>query len=205
MPYSPPQPPQPGPLAVHAACALPPAHALPPPGPHLAAHRTRLLSTRQKAKAFNQPLSFDTSRVTTMDTMFYVHSACALRPHRLQSSLPFCTLHALSPPHRPPRLPAHTPPHIKCPPVDSAACDGVQPAAELRHVQRHGHALHAQGALCSRVLRPHRLQSSPPLHATCASTAPPTILSASQTAPRSPTSYGPLLSRGRKRRHSTSR
>ena len=37
---------------------------------------------------------------------------------------------------------------------DSAACEGVQPAAELRHVPRHGHALHAQGALCSRVLRP---------------------------------------------------
>ena len=37
------------------------------------------LSTRQLAEAFNQPLSFDTSRVTTMDTMFYVHSACALR------------------------------------------------------------------------------------------------------------------------------
>ena len=46
-----------------------------PPPPHMVCP----LSTRQKAKAFNQPLSFDTSRVTTMDTMFYVHSACALR------------------------------------------------------------------------------------------------------------------------------
>ena len=37
-------------------------------------------STRQKASAFNQPLSFDTSKVMTMDSMFYVRSARALPP-----------------------------------------------------------------------------------------------------------------------------
>ena len=36
------------------------------------------LSTRQRASAFNQSLSFDTSKVTTMRTMFYVRSARAL-------------------------------------------------------------------------------------------------------------------------------
>ena len=36
------------------------------------------LSIRQKARAFNQPLSFDTSRVWTMQEMFEVHSARAL-------------------------------------------------------------------------------------------------------------------------------
>jgi len=39
-----------------------------------------LPSTRQLATAFNQPLSFDTSKVTTMKFMFYVRSARALTP-----------------------------------------------------------------------------------------------------------------------------
>ena len=41
------------------------------------------LSTRQwasAATAFNQPLSFDTSKVTTMRSMFQVRSAPALPP-----------------------------------------------------------------------------------------------------------------------------
>jgi hypothetical protein len=37
-----------------------------------------LPSTRQYATAFNQPLSFDTSKVTAMDGMFNVRSARAL-------------------------------------------------------------------------------------------------------------------------------
>ena len=44
----------------------------------LAPHRMPLLSTRQLAWAFNQPLSFDTSKVTTMHAMFWVRSARAL-------------------------------------------------------------------------------------------------------------------------------
>jgi len=39
-----------------------------------------LLSTRQNAHAFNQPLSFDTSKVTDMYAMFKVRSARALAP-----------------------------------------------------------------------------------------------------------------------------
>ena len=46
--------------------------------PRLASHA--LLSTRQSASAFNQPLSFDTSSVTTMYGMFTVRSARALAP-----------------------------------------------------------------------------------------------------------------------------
>ena len=46
------------------------------------------LSTRQNAKAFNQPLSFDTSKVTTMQGMFYVRSARALAPTALSRALP---------------------------------------------------------------------------------------------------------------------
>eukprot|EP00964_Phaeocystis_antarctica_P039602 scaffold22650_cov55-Phaeocystis_antarctica.AAC.3 len=47
----------------------------------------------------------------------------------------------------PPRLPAHTSLRIARPPFHSAVRVGVQPAAELRHVQRHGHVLHVPGAL----------------------------------------------------------
>ena len=39
-----------------------------------------LLSPRQYANAFNQPLSFETSKVTTMRWMFYVRTARALGP-----------------------------------------------------------------------------------------------------------------------------
>ena len=46
--------------------------------PRPASHALR--STRQYATAFNQPLSFDTSKVTNMDAMFYVRSARALTP-----------------------------------------------------------------------------------------------------------------------------
>ena len=61
--------------------APPPPHALPLPGAHLAPHRTHaLLSTRQGASAFNQPLSWDTSKVTDMYGMFEVRSARALAP-----------------------------------------------------------------------------------------------------------------------------
>ena len=39
-----------------------------------------LLLTRQYTEAFNQPLSFDTSKVTTMGGMFGVRSARAQGP-----------------------------------------------------------------------------------------------------------------------------
>ena len=45
-------------------------------------------STRQGAKAFNQPLSFDTSKVTNMEYMFTVRSARALAPTALSQALP---------------------------------------------------------------------------------------------------------------------
>ena len=97
------------------------------------------LMTRQEASAFNQPLSFDTSSVTYLSDMFRVRSAQARPPLPIQALA--CTLlaplrpHALAPPG----------PHAArtlCPPLDSAVRVGVQPAAELRHVQRHIHELH---------------------------------------------------------------
>ena len=99
------------PLAVQAACAaaasLPPASRL---SPRPASHA--LLSTRQSAYAFNQPLSFDTSKVTEMSAMFTVRSAYACH---FSWTLPVCmslapsSRHALSPPG-PPLAPHRMPP-----------------------------------------------------------------------------------------------
>ena len=66
-------------LLVHATCVAATqrphaSRAAPLPASHAR------LSTRQYASAFNQPLSFDTSKVTTMHRMFYVRSARALAP-----------------------------------------------------------------------------------------------------------------------------
>jgi len=47
-------------------------------------------STRQGASAFNQPLSFDTSSVTTMYRMFKVRSARALGPQALGRAFSPC-------------------------------------------------------------------------------------------------------------------
>ena len=58
---------------MHAACrAATTPRALPLPSSHLSPPTSHALpSTRQRATAFNQPLSFDTSSVTTMGIMFY--------------------------------------------------------------------------------------------------------------------------------------
>ena len=71
-----PQPPQSG-----ASLLLAPPTAyptLPPPCPHVAPPPMHSLSTRQRAFAFNQPLSLDVSSVTSMYMMFGVRSARAL-------------------------------------------------------------------------------------------------------------------------------
>ena len=54
----------------------------PPParGAHFAPYRYAFLVTPQNAWAFNQPLSFDTSKVTTMERMLAVRSSRVLRP-----------------------------------------------------------------------------------------------------------------------------
>ena len=86
---------------MHAACAA--AASRPPASTYLSSSALRLRlsdrlpartspriayaplpSTRQWAQAFNQPLSFDTSKVTNM-IMFGVRSARALTPNSLES------------------------------------------------------------------------------------------------------------------------
>ena len=84
------------------------------PRMHLAQHRYALLSTRQYASAFNQPLSVDTSSVTDMRYMFSVRSALRLAPCYPQSGP--SPVHA-SAMHRT-ALPPHVPrisPHIVMP------------------------------------------------------------------------------------------
>jgi len=92
-----------------------------------------LISTGQSAGAFNQPLSFDTSSVTTMAYMFVVRSARA--PHRLVTLRTLAhTLLAPAPSHTlaPPSPRAAD---LVCPPFGWAGGVCVQPAAELRHIQ----------------------------------------------------------------------
>jgi len=89
-----------------------------------------LPSTRQHAHAFNQPLSFDTSKVTDMSYMFYVRSARALAP--TASSRAFhehaaCAAAA----SRPPASQPAPRPASHAPPFDSADRVGVQSVAEL--------------------------------------------------------------------------
>ena len=143
-----------------------------------------LLSTRQRASAFNQPLSFDTSSVTNMDYMFHVRSARALPPSLESGSPRACRLR---PPSALPPPGPYRAPHRKCPPSDSAARVDVQPAAELRHVQRHEHGRHVSGALRTRPTPP----SPPPARCAYAAISPRPL---SRLAP-CPASYALLSTR----------
>ena len=82
---------------------------------------------------FNDDISsWDTSGVTDMNNMFSVRPANAVSSMSIWSFLhAACTTTA-------PYLPASHP-ACRRPRCDSAGRSGVQPAAELRHVQRHGH------------------------------------------------------------------
>ena len=73
-------------LPVHAVCVAATPHASPGRTPLHASHAR--LSTRQVTNVFNQPLSFDTSKVTDMRHMFTVRSARALPPTALSRALP---------------------------------------------------------------------------------------------------------------------
>jgi surface protein len=64
---------------MHAACAATPTPSRLPVHTPRPASRA-LLSTRQGASAFNQLVSFDTSKVTDMHGMFSVRPARALAP-----------------------------------------------------------------------------------------------------------------------------
>jgi len=165
------------------------------------------LSTRQRAYAFNQPLSWDTSSVTTMDSMFQVRSARApaSRPHTWVFCLhAACAAAAPSPSRVHARL---SPLFLCCFPFDSAGRNRVQPAAELGHVQRHDHARHVLRALPARAPASRLHSWVLCLRPACAAFAPtPSRLHA---LPRpGPTVAYPFMlpfRLGSKRRRSTSR
>ena len=79
-------------------------------------------------------------------------------PPQLCSRVLPCTL-LLAPP--PSRLLARTSSRTVCPPFGSAGRKGVQPAADLQHVQRHRHELDVLRAPPARSLRRRRLPPSP--------------------------------------------
>ena len=150
------------------------------------------------ASAFNQPLSFDTSSVTDMLGMFHVPRAL---PPVCSRALPYTLRASRSPAALPPPGP-HLPPHRMPSFRLSAARVGVQPAAELRHLQRHQYGLHVLGALLP-VPYPQSAQSSPVLHAAC--TAVARRLSRLPTRMPRTTRYALLSTLGSARRRSTSR
>ena len=127
--------------SLHAACTStprpPPSR---PPGPHLA------LPCDSVGHVGVQPAA-ELRHVQRHRHDRHVLRACP-RPPNLQPSPSFhaaCTTtapNALSPPG------PHTSPCFMCHPYDSAVREGVQPAAELRHVQRHKHGRDVYGA-CS--------------------------------------------------------
>ena len=70
-----PRPPAESPLPCNAAFAPNPAHRpLSPPVQQLTLASYAHLATRQDADAFNQPLGFDTSKVTSTFRMFSVRA-----------------------------------------------------------------------------------------------------------------------------------
>eukprot|EP00964_Phaeocystis_antarctica_P144879 scaffold110757_cov63-Phaeocystis_antarctica.AAC.2 len=83
-----------------------------------------------------------------MPLMFDVRSARALAPTALSRALPVRAACVTATPNpTPSRLPGRTSPRVACPPFDSAGREGVQPAAQLRHVQGHANVRDVPGAL----------------------------------------------------------
>ena len=90
----------PCPPPLHAACPAV-ARRLPPSGPQPAPHSMPSFRlSAQSTIALNQPLTFDTSSVTNMQSMFYVRSSPCPAPN-LHSSPPICGAPRLSPPSGP--------------------------------------------------------------------------------------------------------
>jgi hypothetical protein len=122
-----------------------------------------------------------------MYVMFYVRSAhVPLAPKPFSPCMPLvCRHHITGPPAS--RL-APLLPRIACPPFDSAARVGLQPATELRHLQRHVHELHVLRALRACPWPPSLLRVAPrACRLSCRhhTTGPP----ASRLAPLPPASH----------------
>jgi hypothetical protein len=166
----------------HRASRPPASRSAPRPASHAPP-----FDSRQNANAFNQPLSFDTSKVKNMYGMFYVRSARALRPPSPESGPPRACRACASTASHPPASRRAPRPASPAPPFDSAAIDDVQPAAEPQHLHGYEHVRHVQRALRA-CPGPEALSRAFAVHAACAAAAshPP----ASRPAPH-PTSHAP--------------
>eukprot|EP00964_Phaeocystis_antarctica_P109113 scaffold73604_cov48-Phaeocystis_antarctica.AAC.1 len=160
-------------------------HGRPPPPASRAAPRPApyaLLSTRQGAHAFNQPLSFDiTSKVTYMLRMFWVRSSPCPAPN-LQSSPPLHAACATVVRRLPPPGP-HLAPH-RMPSFRQDAQAFNQPLSfDTSSVTNMEYIFHVRSSPCPAP----NLQSRPALHAACAAVArrlpPPNLHLASHRMP----------------------
>ena len=79
----------------------PPRTALSSPNPHLDPASYAHLAARQSAEAFNQPLSLDTSKVTTMYYMFAVRALAPTSCQTLPCNAACAVACAVAPAHRP--------------------------------------------------------------------------------------------------------
>ena len=141
------------------------ARRLPPPAPR-SPPRTACpaCDPRQHAEAFNQPLtSWDTSRVTNMQGMFWVRCS----PHFAVAPLSPRHADAALARRLPPPGPQPAPHRVPCL-RPSAARVRLQPAAELEHLTRDGDALHVSGRLLPARFAPDICTVQPsPLPAPC--------------------------------------
>ena len=130
---------------LHAACAAV-ARRLPPPGPQLAPHVAPHERPCDSAAGKRVQSAAEPRHVQRHEHAVHVPGAlraCPASHHRgwalAARSLSDCRLPTS-------RHPARMPLLLLRLPLDSAGRDGVQPAAEPRHVQRHRHAVHVCGA-----------------------------------------------------------
>ena len=138
------------------AARLPTSHARP--------------STRQYASVFNQPLSFDTSKVTNMRDMFFVRSARALAPTALSRALPVradCVA-ATQRPHASRAAPLPTS-HARLSTRQYASAFNQALSFDMSRVT---HTYRMFFVRSARALRPLVLSQAIPTHAACAAVAP---------------------------------
>merc|ERR1719424_1779250 len=139
-------------LCQRPACAAAAAPRSPASRPASRPSAYASLSTRQNALAFNQPLSFDTSRVTNMQYMFYVRSSRVPPPAASTVGSSASTL--LAPPPPPHALPPpgpHLAPLPMCFPFHSAEYPRVVCSQQASHPLRMGGHLGLRTLLLSEL------------------------------------------------------
>ena len=131
---------------IHAACAV----TAPPTSPHrILSFRIDRVRTTFSTSHYcsTRPASLTCSRCSRCIPLV----PCAQAP--VEPSLELCALHARPPPHRdlPASRLAPCPTSFVCPPFDLAGRRQLQPAAELRHVQRQENGTNVQGENSARA------------------------------------------------------